>query len=226
MQQPSIDRRHMLKTGLGAGLCAGVGSLLAPRVLAALAQENTMNATDRDDPPTTAAKNDVTTAATPSRQVPEGKPGEFNFLAGEWKIKHRRLKTPGPAATTKEWDEFEGEATCFTILAGVGSVEELRIPSRGFAGMGLRLLDVENKVWNDFWVNAKSGVLTTPGQTGGFENGVGTFGADDMDGDKPIKVKGVWDKITPNSCRWWQAVSWDDGKTWEENWVMEWTRVK
>ncbi|MFO0859210.1 MAG: hypothetical protein U0570_01550 [Phycisphaerales bacterium] len=154
-----------------------------------------------------------------------GTPGEFSFLDGNWKIKHRRLKTPGPAAATKEWDEFEGEATCWSILGGVGSLEELRIPSRNFAGMGLRLLDVEKKIWNDFWVNGKSGVLTTPGQTGGFENGVGTFGADDMDGDKPIKVKGVWDRITPNSCRWWQAVSWDDGKTWEENWFMDWTRA-
>ncbi|MBN8596193.1 MAG: hypothetical protein J0L78_00820 [Planctomycetes bacterium] len=150
-----------------------------------------------------------------------GKPGEFSFLDGNWKIKHRRLKEPHG----KEWDEFEGEATCWSILGGVGSVEELRIPSRNFAGMGLRLLDVEKKIWNDFWVNGKSGVLTTPGQTGGFENGVGTFGADDKDGDKPIKVKGVWDRITPTSCRWWQAVSWDDGKTWEENWFMDWTKA-
>lgn len=150
-----------------------------------------------------------------------GKPGEFSFLDGNWKIKHRRLKEPHG----KEWDEFEGEATCWSILGGVGSVEELRIPSRKFAGMGLRLLDVEKKIWNDFWVNGKSGVLTTPGQTGGFENGVGTFGADDKDGDKPIKVKGVWDRITPTSCRWWQAVSWDDGQTWEENWFMDWTKA-
>jgi hypothetical protein len=153
--------------------------------------------------------------------VVEGKPGDFDFLAGNWKIKHRKLK----AAHGIEWDEFEWEATCWTILGGVGSVEELRIPARGFSGMGLRLLDVQNKVWNDFWVNGKSGVLTTPGQTGTFENGVGTFTADDKDGDKPIKVKGVWDRITHTSCRWWQAVSWDDGKTWEENWFMDWTRA-
>ncbi len=151
----------------------------------------------------------------------KGKPGEFDFLAGNWTIKHRRLKEPHG----KEWDEFEGEATCWTILGGVGSVEELRIPSRKFSGMGLRLLDVEKGVWNDFWVNAKSGVLTTPGQTGHFENGVGTFTADDKDGEKPIRVNGVWDRITPTSCRWWQAVSWDDGKTWEENWFMDWTKV-
>ena len=159
-------------------------------------------------------------AEAPAKPTP-GKPGDFNFLAGEWRIKHRRLP-PG----AKEWDQFEGEATCWTILGGVGSVEELRIPARSFSGMGLRLLDVEKRVWNDFWVNARSGVLTTPGQTGAFENGVGTFTADDKDGEKPIKVKGVWDRITPNSCRWWQTVSWDDGKTWEPNWFMDWTRAE
>jgi hypothetical protein len=65
-----------------------------------------------------------------------------------------------------------------------------------------------------------------PGQTGSFENGVGIFGADDMDGDKPIKIRGTWDQITPTSCRWSQAVSRDGGRTWDENWVMQWTRVK
>lgn len=158
--------------------------------------------------------------------APAGKPGEFDFLAGEWKIRHRRLKTPG----SDDWDEFEGEATCWTILGGVGSVEELRIPARDFSGMGLRLLDVgqpdpKQRLWSDFWVNAKSGVLTTPGTTGTFADGAGTFLADDMDGDTPIKVRGVWDRITPTSCRWHQAISRDGGKTWEGNWFMDWTRA-
>ena len=158
-------------------------------------------------------------AATPPPRP--GRPGEFDFLAGNWKISHRRLKD----AKTKEWDVFQGEATCWTILGGVGSVEELRIPARDFSGMGLRLLDVENRVWNDFWVNGRSGVLTTPGQTGGFINGEGTFGADDVDGDQPIKVRGIWDSITPSSCRWWQSISRDGGRSWEENWFMDWVRA-
>lgn len=158
-------------------------------------------------------------AATPAPAPQRGQPGEFNFLTGEWRIHHRRLRGPN------DWDVFEGEATCWHILGGVGSVEELRIPSRNFAGMGLRLLNVEMGVWSDFWVNARSGVLTTPGQTGSFTNGVGTFGADDMDGDQPIKVRGVWDNISPTTCRWRQAVSRDNGQAWEENWIMDWTRV-
>jgi hypothetical protein len=150
---------------------------------------------------------------------PLGKIGDFNFLAGNWKIAHRRLKSPNT------WDVFEGEATCWTILGGVGSIEELRIPARDFAGSGIRLLDIEKRIWADYWVNARSGVLTPPGMPGVFENGVGTFLADDMDGDRPIKVRGVWDRITPTSCRWHQAVSRDGGKTWEENWFMDWVRA-
>lgn len=147
-----------------------------------------------------------------------GKPGDFDFLSGEWRIQHVFLR--GNA-----WDRFEGAATVTPIHKGLGSVEELRIPARDFNGMGLRLLDVEKRVWSDFWVNAKSGVLSTPGQTGSFENGAGIFVSDDeMDG-KPMKTAGIWDKITPRSCRWRQATSMDGGKTWSQSWIMDWTRV-
>jgi hypothetical protein len=154
-----------------------------------------------------------------SPKPPPGKPGEFDFLAGEWKIAHRRLKAPG------QWDAFGGEATCWTILGGVGSVEELRIPARDFSGMGLRLLDLETRVWSDYWVNAKSGVLGEAGLKGGFVDGDGVFIADDEDAGKPIKVRGLWDEITGRSHRWSQATSRDGGRTWEDTWVMRWTRA-
>lgn len=147
--------------------------------------------------------------------------GDFDFLQGKWKIKNRRLKS----GTSDDWDEFEGEATCWSILNGLGSIEELRIPERNFSGMGLRLFDVEACVWQDFWVNAKSGILTTPGLQGRFENGEGVFVGDEKDGDRPMKVRGTWDKITDGSCRWRQAISYDHGKTWNENWIMHWSRL-
>lgn len=151
-----------------------------------------------------------------------GKPGEFDFLSGEWKISHRRIDKPG----SREWSVFEGEATCWSILGGIGSIEELRIPVRNFSGMGLRLLDVEKKEWSDFWVNAKSGVLVPPAVTGGFENGVGLFISDETDGGQAIKVRGMWDNITAKTCRWQQAVSRDGGQSWEDNWIMDWKRVR
>jgi hypothetical protein len=155
----------------------------------------------------------------PAQPTP-GQPGDFDFLAGEWRIQHRWRPSP-----EGEWIEFEGEATCWTILGGVASVEELRIPVRNFHGMGLRLLDVERRVWSDFWVNAKSGVLGREGVRGSFENGVGIFIGDDVDDGRPIKAGGLWDRITPASCRWRQVVSRDGGATWAHTWVMHWRRA-
>jgi hypothetical protein len=146
-----------------------------------------------------------------------GKAGDFGFLTGEWKIRHRQLKN-------QKWDQFEGEATVLEMLGGVASVEELRIPSRNFSGMGLRLLDVERKLWADYWVNSKSGVMAAAPTWGGFSNGVGTWDSEETDGAAPIIVRGVWDQIAPRSCRWHQAVSRDGGTTWEENWIMQWQR--
>ncbi len=151
--------------------------------------------------------------------IAPGIPGQFDFLAGDWKISHRRLKAPG------EWDAFDGEATCWSILGGIASIEELRIPARNFSGMGLRLLDVANHVWVDYWVNARSGALDAAGMPGGFVDGVGIFETGDVDGETPVKVRGVWDRITPSSCRWRQSTSRDGGRTWEDNWLMDWARA-
>jgi hypothetical protein len=153
------------------------------------------------------------------RAAEPGRPGHFDFLQGNWKISHKRLLKPA------EWDDFEGEATCWSILGGVASIGELRIPARDFSGMGLRTLDREKQVWSDYWMNAKFGLIGAEGVTGGFVNGDGVFLSDDKDGDKPIKVIGLWDKITPASCRWRQGVSRDGGATRDYNWIMDWTRV-
>lgn len=154
----------------------------------------------------------------PARVVPPGSPGEFNFLHGEWRISHRKRREGG-------WDEFEGEATCWTILNGVGSVEELRIPAREFSGLGLRVLDVENRIWSDFWVNAKSGVVTTPGTTGGFFNGVGVFLSEHEENGQTVLTRSLWDRITETSHRWLQSYSRDSGATWDDDWIMEWRKV-
>lgn len=153
------------------------------------------------------------------------KPGEFDFLSGNWTIKHRQLLSCNPDV----WDTFEGEATCWSILDGTVSVEELRIPARNFSGMGLRLLDKQKQVWTDFWVNAKSGAFLAPGVEGGFQDGVGVFISQDVEGDRSVQTsvqtRGMWDNISATTCRWQQATSHDGGQSWQNNWSMEWTRV-
>ena len=159
--------------------------------------------------------------ATGARAEPveTARPGEFDFLNGHWTIANRRLKAPG------DWDVFEGEATCWSILGGVASVEELRIPARDFSGMGLRTLDAANGVWLDYWMNSKTGVPASAGTPGRFVDGVGNFDASDTEDGKPVIYRGCWDQITASSCRWRQGASRDGGATWDWNWIMEWTRV-
>lgn len=154
--------------------------------------------------------------ATPA---PTGRPGDFDFLTGHWKIKNRQLKKDG------SWDEFDGEASVLALLQGVVSVEELRIPARGFSGMGLRVLSADKKLWADYFVNAKFGVVGSEPTWGSFVDGVGTWDSEDRDGDPPVIWRGVWDRITPTSCRWFQASSRDGGRSWQEQWVMHWTRA-
>lgn len=185
-----IQRRTMLQMALGVAATGAAGAL--------------------------AAKTDEAVSPMPA---PTGQPGDFDFLAGEWKIKHRRLNNG-------QWDEFDGEATVRSVLGGVGSVEELRIPARQFCGMGLRLLDVERKLWADHWVNAKSGVLTPPPSWGSFVDGVGTWDSiEEHESGQPVTWRGVWDRITPTSCRWYQQASHDGGRSWKDIWFMAWQRV-
>lgn len=167
------------------------------------------------------AGDDEKRARQRSPRARTGKPGDFDCLSGEWKVRHRQLKNG-------DWDAFEGEgeATVIGLLGGVASVEELRIPAREVSGMGLRLLDLEQRLWADYWVNARSGALTPPPAWGRFVDGVGLWDSDDTDeADRPILVRGALDQITPTSCRWVQATSRDDGKTWQESWVMDWRRA-
>jgi hypothetical protein len=64
-----------------------------------------------------------------------------------------------------------------------------------------------------------------PPVVGGFQDGIGTFMADDTFNGQPIVVRFIWSNITATSTRWEQAFSPDGGATWEVNWVMESTRI-
>lgn len=152
-------------------------------------------------------------------QPTPGRPGDFAFLDGHWRI-HQQRRREG-----EDWDVFEGEASCFSILGGICSVEELRIPSRNFSGMGLRLLDMKTQVWKDHWVNAAWGQLGGDGMPGSFEDGAGIFESEETTDGVTWRYRGVWDRITPRSCRWQQGASRDGGRSWTLSWSMDWTRV-
>jgi hypothetical protein len=149
---------------------------------------------------------------------------DFHFLYGRWTVAHQRLRQRGVGLGRPEWDSFEGTSFCQGLLGGLSNVEEHDFPDRGHQGLALRTFDVERGLWSIYWVSSQSGVLEPP-VTGRFENGVGRFHGDDVDAGRPVKVAFLWDRITPGAARWSQSFSYDGGQSWEENWIMEFTRT-
>ena len=146
--------------------------------------------------------------------------GDFDFLAGEWRIHNRRLKD----GTSDVWKEFPGAATVYRVMGGQASIEELRIPADSFRGMGVRVWRPKEEKWTDHWTGSYDGVVNAP-QLGSFVDGEGVFlSEEEVDGVKNL-YRGIWDRITPTSCRWHQSASVDGGRSWDWSWWMNWTRV-
>ena len=111
------------------------------------------------------------------------------------------------------------------MLGGVANVDEIAMPSREFSGLTIRTFDLSRCLWSIGWVNSTRGLLEPP-VVGRFEDGRGVFEGEDTDEGRPVRVRFVGDAITPTSARWRQAFSGDGGRTWETNWVMQFTRTE
>jgi len=147
---------------------------------------------------------------------------DFDFLVGTWTSRQRRLRSILTGST--EWYEFEGTSRSWSVFDGAGNVDEISFPSQGFGGVTLRLYDAERDEWSLYWASSVTG-LSLPPVVGRFdESGVGVFTAEEVYEGRPITVRFIWSDIKPDSCRWEQAFSADQGATWETNWVMEFTR--
>ena len=151
---------------------------------------------------------------------------DFDFLVGNWHGHHRKLKEK--LANSHDWDEFDGTLSMRPLMDGYANVDDnvFNTPKGTYRGVGLRSYDPKTAQWAIWWLDGRDpfGQLDPPVK-GHFEHGVGTFYATDTLRGKPIRVRFVWSKITPTTAHWEQAYSADDGKTWEVNWIMDFTRV-
>lgn len=124
--------------------------------------------------------------------------------------------------------EFDGTLSLRLLMEGVANVEEHRLdsPDGAYRAVGLRSYDSKRISGRSGGSDSRypSRLLDPPAQ-GRFENGVGSFYASlEQDGRKIIG-RLQWSAMTRTSAHWEQANSYDDGKTWRPNWVMELQRV-
>ncbi len=147
---------------------------------------------------------------------------DFDFLVGEWRVHHRRLKPD-----SHEWVDFEGTSSNRKLMDGGANMEEheLNAPYGAYRAVALRSYDSKTGQWAIWWLDGRypSGPLDPPVK-GRFENGVGSFYGDYTQDGKPTRVRFLWSNITPTSARWEQSSSSDGGKTWAANWIMNFQR--
>ena len=149
---------------------------------------------------------------------------DFDFFIGKWKLNNKILKKK-PDNTT-EWNEFESTQEMYTILNGIGNIDNYLAIRNGkpFEGMTLRLFNPKTKLWSIYWTDSNSGVLGLPPVVGSFENKVGHFFSKDLYDGKSLITVYRWDARDANKPVWSQATSEDNGKTWEWNWFMYMSR--
>jgi len=147
--------------------------------------------------------------------------GDFDFLVGRWTVANRKL-TKRLAGCT-EWAEFTSTSSCWNLFGGAANLDEFSFPD-GTAGLTLRLRNPATGEWSLTWASSELGALMLP-VVGGFDGGEGRFyGAEEYAG-RLVRVRYIWSRITPTSARWEQAYSDDGERTWETNWIMDFTRV-
>ncbi|MFB9839421.1 hypothetical protein [Actinoallomurus acaciae] len=146
---------------------------------------------------------------------------DFDFLTGTWDVANRWRTDFLDAASP--WEEFPGVTHASRHFAGGANFDEIEFPTKGFAGLTLRLYDTERREWSLYWANRRTGTLFPP-VTGRFADGRGEFFGDDTHAGRPVRVRFVWSDVTEDSARWEQAFSVDAEATWVTNWVMEFTR--
>ena len=170
------------------------------------------------------AKTDASQPAHEPAAAPRDGRDDFDFLAGRWRVAHRRLRRRLVGDTA--WEEFGGACECRPLVGGLGNVDDgvLDLPAGRYRAATLRLFDPAADRWSIWWVDGRAMRLEPPVH-GGFAAGVGTFtGGDVLDG-RPILVRFTWSEITGSAARWDQAFSADEGATWEDNWTMRFSRA-
>ena len=146
---------------------------------------------------------------------------DFEYFAGGWTTRQRRLKSRGVGSS--DWEEFPATLCMTPYLGGMATVDELYFPTKGWAGLTLRTFDLEKRQWSIYWVSSASGKLDVP-VVGGFNGNHGEFYGEDQDNGRPIKVRYMWNKVDRDHARWEQAFSYDD-RGWETNWTADFTRA-
>jgi hypothetical protein len=167
--------------------------------------------------------------AAPGRAEPAqpgtltGGPHDFDFEFGRWTCHlSRRLK---PLTGSNTWVQYDGPSVVTPLWSGKANISEIELqgPAGHIEGLSLRVYNPAAHQWSVTFANGAQG-QSGSAMIGGFQAGRGEFYDQEAFGDRMIFVRFVFSDITAHSFRLEQAFSDDGGKSWEPNWIAEFTR--
>jgi len=140
----------------------------------------------------------------------------LDFWIGEWD-----LTWPGGQGGTPEGTEGRGTNKITRVLDDCVIEEQFRMDD--FSGMSVSVYNGRTGDWRQTWVDNQSGYISL---SGGLRDGVMELRTEPFtnpQGQQQIN-RMIWTNVTSNSLEWhWQA-SLDGGKTWQDRWVIAYTR--
>ena len=128
-------------------------------------------------------------------------------------------------AGSRTWIEYKGTLTSHPLWNGKGNISELDVASSTsrIDGGALHLYNPDTRKWSVWFANVVTGTLGVP-SVGSFENGRGVLYDRERSGGKMVYVRQIFSNISPHTFDFHQAFSADNGKTWETNLVINYTR--
>lgn len=145
---------------------------------------------------------------------PQG--SEFDFWLGEW-----NLKWPGGQAGTPEDETGRGTNVITKVLDDCVILENFR--TEGFSGMSVSTIKRQTGKWHQTWVDSNGGFLTFRGEFRDGEMELRTEPFENPAGEQQVN-RMVWRNIADDLLDWHWQRSLDKGGTWEDLWVIRYTR--
>jgi hypothetical protein len=152
---------------------------------------------------------------------------DFDFLIGDWKAHVWRM--PDRLVGSNTWIEYTGISNHHKLLDSNANFEEFKVTSLDgkltIKAQTLRLYNPDTHQWSIYGLDLDKGQLPMPPVVGQFTGKRGEFVDQELFKDgRAIIVRYVWEDRGPKHARMEQTFSWDDGRSWETNWICDLTR--
>jgi hypothetical protein len=150
----------------------------------------------------------------------------FDFLAGSWQLHIRRLRYR--LVGSHDWIQCAAPSTVKQFWAGSGNFQEadLHCGSQVIDTLTFRLYDAAAGKWLVYWATQRAGLGTGMPQIGSFDStGHGELTGPDTWLGTPVIARTLW-TMQNGRPHLEQAFSADHGKTWETNWISDYTRAR